>query len=165
MLWRISSRYSPLELRLMSNPGHPTIYKSEYSELAHNYCLLGATNEQLGTFLGVTRQTIYNWIEAHPDFAKSVAEGRHLADARVARSLYTRALGITQKVERTTKSSNGETKTVTNTLYYPPDSQACIFWLRNRSRCTWRDRADAPEAAPEVDEIAILDAAGESVAP
>ena len=35
----------------MANPGHPTLYKREYCELAHNYCLLGATNEVLGDFL------------------------------------------------------------------------------------------------------------------
>jgi hypothetical protein len=25
----------------MATPGQPTLYKSEYCELAHNYCLLG----------------------------------------------------------------------------------------------------------------------------
>ena len=31
----------------MATPGQPTSYKPEYCELAHNYCLLGATNEVL----------------------------------------------------------------------------------------------------------------------
>lgn len=34
----------------MNAPGQPTRYKAEYRELAHNYCLLGATNEELGDF-------------------------------------------------------------------------------------------------------------------
>ena len=41
----------------MNGPGHPSLYKPEYCELGHNYCLLGATNEELGGFFGVTRRT------------------------------------------------------------------------------------------------------------
>jgi hypothetical protein len=46
----------------MATPGQPTLYKPEYCELAHNDCLLGATNELLGDFFGVTCGTIQNWI-------------------------------------------------------------------------------------------------------
>jgi len=38
----------------MATPGQPTSCKPEYVELAHNYCLLGVTNEVLGDFFGVT---------------------------------------------------------------------------------------------------------------
>jgi len=69
----------------LPSPGHPTSFKPEYCELAHNYCLLGATNEELTDFLGVTRRTIYNWIASHPDFATSVREGRDLAACSPAR--------------------------------------------------------------------------------
>ena len=62
----------------MATPGQPTLYKPEYNELAHNYCLLGATNEVLGDFFGVTRRTIQNWIATHPDFAE-LAVQRHAA--------------------------------------------------------------------------------------
>jgi hypothetical protein len=66
----------------MATPGQPTSYKPEYCELARNYCLLGATNEVLSDFFGVTRRTIQNWIATHPDFAKAVRRGRAVADAR-----------------------------------------------------------------------------------
>ncbi len=26
--------------------------------------------------------------------------------------------------------------------HYPPDTTACIFWLKNRQRDKWRDRLD-----------------------
>ena len=32
----------------MATPGQPTLYKPEYCELAHNYCLLGATGRRAG---------------------------------------------------------------------------------------------------------------------
>ena len=47
-------------------------------------------------------------------------------------------------------------------VYYPPDTQACIFWLRNRRRRTWRDGPNA-DADDGIDDIARLEAAGESV--
>jgi len=56
----------------------------------------------------------------------------------------------------------GEERTITNTVSYPPDTQACMFWLRNRRRQYWQARA---EATPEIadDMVALLDAAGESM--
>ena len=62
-------------------------------ELAHNYCLLGATNPELAGFFDVAPRTIDNWIASHPAFAEAVREGRVVADARVARCLYERAVG------------------------------------------------------------------------
>jgi hypothetical protein len=57
MLWRI-----PVDTHLRgSTDGQPrTTDALQYIELAHNYCLLGATNEVLGDFVGVTRRTIWN---------------------------------------------------------------------------------------------------------
>jgi hypothetical protein len=51
----------------MATPGQPTKYKPEYDELAHSYCLLGATNEVLAGFFDVAPRTIDNWIAT--DFA------------------------------------------------------------------------------------------------
>jgi hypothetical protein len=128
----------------MAAPGQPTSYKPEYGELAHNYCLLGATNEVLAGFFGVTRRTIQNWIATHPDFADAVHRGRAVADGVIVRALFDRE------------------RPITNTVAYPPDTQACMFWLRNRQRQYWQARA---EATPEVadDMVALLDAAGESM--
>jgi hypothetical protein len=147
----------------MATPGQPTSYKPEYDELAHNYCLLGATNEVLGDFFGVTSRTIDNWIATHPDFADAVYRGRAVADAVVVRALFERAKGFSHQVSRTTLY-RGKEQTVTNTVSYPPDTQACMFWLRNRQRQYWQARAEAtPEVEAADDMAALLDAAGESM--
>ena len=86
--------------------------------------------------------------------------GRVAADARVARGLYGRAIGYDRTFERSVVIGN-EGKPVTSTVHYPPNVQACIFWLRNRRRRTWRDAPDDPST--HIDDIALLDAAGESV--
>jgi hypothetical protein len=46
----------------VATPGRPTLYKSEYCELAHNDCLLSAINEVLARFFGIIRHTIHDWI-------------------------------------------------------------------------------------------------------
>jgi hypothetical protein len=144
---------------MMNEPGRPTLYRPDLCELARNYCLLGATNEDLGVFFDVTSRTIDNWIAAHPEFATAVREAKALADARVARCLYQRAVGHEHKIERTTWHL-GKQRTFEDRLYYPPDVRACIFWLRNRQPQYWRGRAWAPEDDRD-DLIAALDAAGE----
>jgi hypothetical protein len=147
----------------MPTPGQPTKYKPEYDELAHNYRLLGATNETLGDFFSVTRRTIQNWIATHRDFADAVYRGRAVADGVVVRSLFERAKGFSHQVTRTTLY-RGEERTVTNTVSYPPDTTACMFWLRNRQRQYWQARAEAPPEPEIADDIAaLLDAAGESM--
>jgi hypothetical protein len=143
----------------MSTPGRPTSYKPEYCELARNYCLLGATNEELAAFFDVTRRTVDNWIATLPEFAAAVREARGFADARVARGLFDRAVGYNHEATRTV-FHQGEERTVRHTVHYPPDVRACIFWLRNRQRRRWSDRSEpAPEES--VDMVALLDAAGE----
>ena len=90
-------------------------------------------------------------------------DGRAIADGRVARSLYERAVGYRHTVERIL-FHRGEEKRITSTVQHPPDTQACIFWLRNRCRSGWNVR---PAAVPVHDEektaalLAELDAAGE----
>lgn len=145
----------------MTTMGRPTSYHSEMCEQAHNYCLLGATNDELAGFFDVCPSTIDNWIARHADFGKAVRSGRVVADAKVARGLYSRAVGYDRKVEREIVLG-GELKSVTSTVHYPPSVQACIFWLRNRRRQTWHD---APNDAPSntASNIAVLEAAAESV--
>jgi hypothetical protein len=95
----------------MATPGQPTSYKPDYGELAHNYCLLGATNEVLAGFFGVAPRTIDNWIATHPDFADALHRGRAVADAVVVRALFDRARGFSHQVARTTLCQ-GEERTI-----------------------------------------------------
>jgi hypothetical protein len=145
------------------NTGRPTLHRPEYNEQARNHCLLGATNPQLAEVFDVSPRTIDSWIASIPEFGKAVREGRAVANAQVARSLYERAIGFRHTVARTLLH-RGEERTITNTVQYPPDTQACIFWLRNRCRENWDVRpARLPHDAGDHSEalLAELDAAGE----
>jgi hypothetical protein len=145
----------------MTAIGRPSHFDSQLCEQAHNYCLLGATNDELAEFFHVSPRTIDRWIAERADFGDAVRSGRVVADARVARGLYGRAVGYDRTVERMAVVA-GELKPVTNTIHYPANVQACMFWLRNRRRQTWRDTPN-DSRSNTVDDLALLDAAGESV--
>jgi len=145
----------------MTHPGRPTLYKPEYARQAHDHCLLGATNAELAAAFEVAPRTIDNWIANNAEFAQAVREGRLEADARVARSLYERALGYDRTIERVVWHQ-GQERVVANTVHYPPSTGACIFWLRNRRPDLWANRRPANDAVDDgYDPIAELDAAGE----
>jgi hypothetical protein len=114
----------------------------------------------LAEFFSVSPSTIDNWIARHADFGSAVRSGRIVADAKVARGLFSRAVGYDRKVEREV-ILGGELKPVTSPIHYPPNVQACIFWLRNRRRRTWRDSPNDPST--QIDDIALLEAASESM--
>jgi hypothetical protein len=140
----------------MTITGRPTGYRPEHCNLAREHCLLGATNDELAEVFDVSPRTIDNWIAIHSDFAAAVREGRKRADAKVAASLYARAVGFEHKVERLFLYQ-GEPKSFSVTVSYPPDTQACMFWLRNRRCADWRDRRTEADG-PVEDEFARLDA-------
>ena len=95
------------------------MHRPEYNEQARNHCLLGATNPQLAELFEVSPRTIDSWIASIPEFGKAVREGRAVANAQVARSLYERAIGFRHTVERTVLHL-GQERTITNTVQFRP---------------------------------------------
>jgi hypothetical protein len=137
----------------MNGPGRPTLYKPEYAEQAHNYCLLGATNDELAGFLGVAPRTVDDWLQAHPAFAQAVCNGRDAADAAIARRLYERGMGYDYDTKKIVVC-RGEIVKVDHTVRVQPDVQACMFWLRNRRRKQWMERAKPePDSGLTFDEL------------
>lgn len=121
-------------------PGRPTKYKAEFCELARNYCLLGATNETLADFFGVTRSTIDLWIARHPAFSGAIKSGRVVADAKVAQSLFHRATGYEHPAVKIFMPQGApEPVYAPYVEHYPPETVAAIFWLKNRQPELWRD--------------------------
>jgi len=124
--------------------GAPSKYRPEMAEQAAKLCRLGATDKDLADFFEVSELTINRWKKAHPEFCKSLKSGKILADAEVADRLYRRALGYSHDA---VKLFNYEGQIVQGEYvqHYPPDTTACIFWLKNRRPDQWRDKQpDAP---------------------
>ena len=122
----------------MSGPGRPTLYKPEHASRARELCARGATNPDLAGRFGVARSTIDLWIATYPEFAEAVQQGRDVADATAVESLFTRVTGYNHPAEKVFLY-RGEVKTATYTAHVPPETRACIHWLRNRRPEDWRE--------------------------
>jgi hypothetical protein len=117
----------------------PSKYRAEFPEQARKVCLLGATNDDMAEFFGVSATTIDTWLRDKPEFAEAVREGKRGADERVANALFHRALGYSHAEEKIF-CHEGTIVRAETTKQYAPDTVACIFWLKNRRPDQWRDR-------------------------
>jgi hypothetical protein len=136
--------------------GAPSSYRTEYAEEGRKLCLLlGATDEELSRFFGVPLPTLAEWLAEVPAFAAAVKAGRELADAEVADRLYRRAIGYSHDAVRVFSDHS-----VDYVETYPPDTTACIFWLKSRQPERWRERVEHDHDAT-AEMLAALDAAGE----
>ena len=129
--------------------GRPTGYKPEYADQAKKLCLLGATDKDLADFFGVCEATINNWKHDYPEFLESLKQAKAEADSRVERSLFERACGYEHPEDHIAVS--GGTPVITPTVkHYPPDTTACIFWLKNRQSGKWRDTKDITSGGEKI---------------
>ena len=135
-------------------------YQAEFVEQARKLCLLlGADDQELARFFEVPPATLQEWLTSVPEFAAAVRSGRTLADADVADRLWRRALGYSHDAVRIF-SHQGRALEVAYTEHYPPDTAACLFWLKSRQPDRWRERIEDDHHAP-AEMLASLDAAGE----
>src|SRR5258708_4026846 len=120
---------------------------------------------RLGEFFGVTSRTVDNWIATIPEFKDEVQRARSLADAQVAESLYQRAVGYSHMVQRVV-GRPGEEQVVEYRKSYPPETEACKHWLRNRRPQNWGGRVrPARQVAAEAKAFRVPKAANSNEAP
>jgi hypothetical protein len=139
MLKRSTSQKAPFPRVARARVGRPSSYKPEYAKMAKHVAKLGATDADLARIFGVSDATIDNWKAQHPDFLGSLKAGKEEADARVERSLYSRAVGYSFNSEKIFCNKDGEVTRVPIVEHVPPDVTAQIFWLKNRDPARWRD--------------------------
>jgi len=114
---------------------------------------LGGTMQDVARALHVHLATVYRWREQHPELSEALKETKALADGKVERSLYQRAIGYDyEEVEETTivevvvnaegkVERPGKARRKVTKKRAVPDVTAQIFWLKNRKPAEWRDTA------------------------
>lgn len=71
------------------------LYNPDYhDDWAWSLALKGATDQELAEAFGVSKRTIIRWKKDHPSFAEAYQKGKDIADAKVKKSLYQRAIGF-----------------------------------------------------------------------
>ena len=120
--------------------GAPTKYKGEFANQAYKLCLLGLNDAELAEYFEVSVATISNWKLKHIEFLEALKNGKIIADAKVAQSLYKRATGFTKEGLEKVFQFQGKTVRAATKEYYPPDAGAALNWLKNRQKELWRDK-------------------------
>lgn len=76
----------------------------------------GLIDEQIAHNIGISKATLYDWKNKHPDFLEAIKSSKEVADFEVESALYSKACA--------------------------GDVTAQIFWLKNRKPDKWRDKTD-----------------------
>jgi hypothetical protein len=120
--------------------GRPSKYEQRFAQQASKLCELGATDEDLADFFGVSIRTVLRWKTEHAEFCQALKSSKEAADQRVERSLYQRAVGYTSDAVKIFQKKDGTPLVVEYREHVAPDTTAAIFWLKNRKPAEWRDK-------------------------
>jgi hypothetical protein len=134
--------------------GRPSDFKPEYVEQAFRLCLLGMNDKELATYFQTSEVTLNAWKQRHPEFLKSVIDGREEADGKVVAAFYKRACGIEYQ-ETTYEKIHSDQGIITEEgisteaykkkvvhKYALPDPGAAYNWLLNRQREKWKNKTE-----------------------
>jgi hypothetical protein len=138
----------------------PTKYDSKYARQAKKLCQLGATDADLAECFGLALSTISLWKVKYKEFSDALKVGKEAADNNVRRALYHRAVGYSHQ-EDDIRAVNNSIVITPTVKHYPPDTTACIFWLKNRLPDEFRanpEPGDDDYVAPVKIEVSVVDA-------
>lgn len=116
----------------------------------------GKKDEEIAAAIGVATSTFSVWKKSIKGFKEALKDSKAVADQMVVASLYQRACGYSHlAVKMFYDKDSGNVVSKVYREHYPPDTTACIFWLKNRDREAWRDRHEltgrdgAPLTSPD----------------
>ena len=141
----------------------PSKYNPAYhDDWAWSLAIKGATNDEIAEAFGITVRTFIRWKQQFPSLEEAVTQGKDIADAKVEKSLYQRAIGYQVTDEERTIEMDPRTgeqrpakvkKTIKNIV---PDTMACMYWLNNRKRTHWSQRQEVALSAGDDTEDVVI---------
>ncbi|HEY8390791.1 MAG TPA: helix-turn-helix domain-containing protein [Clostridia bacterium] len=134
--------------------------------LVNGWARDGLTDEEIAGKIGIQRTTIYDWKKRFPDFADALKNGKEVVDYKVEQALLKKALGFKETIRKPVRLRRGEDwdeiEYVDEEIYYPPDTTAQIFWLKNRKPNRWKnddryivEKNDAEEKQADMHQITL----------
>lgn len=141
----------------------PSKYNPAYhDDWAWSLAIKGATNDEIAEAFGITVRTFIRWKQQFPSLAEAVSQGKDIADAKVEKSLYQRAIGYQVTDEEKTIEMDPRTgeqrpaKVKKTTKNIVPDTMACMYWLNNRKRTHWSQRQEVALSAGDDTEDVVI---------
>jgi hypothetical protein len=135
--------------------GRKPTWRDGNLEQASKLAMLGLTDAEMADFFGVSAKTFTRWKLSKPEFCRALKAGKEIADARVERRLYERAVGYSVEIEKIL-CSGGKAIRVQIVEHHPPDITACIFWLKNRQPEKWSYKFKVKQAAAQWNFIGLI---------
>lgn len=106
----------------------------------------GLTDKEIAGKMGVSYSTMRTWRDKFPLFKAVLQDGKDIADRKVERSLFERAIGYNYTEKKITESKSIRVaKTEIWEKHMPGDTTAMIYWLKNRKPDVWRERKNEPD--------------------
>ena len=113
--------------------GRPTKYDPEYCEQAIAFMSQGYSITAFAGSIQVSRQTVYQWAEDHPEFSDALNVARSAA-----------ALWWENRLRDVAEKGEG-------------NATAAIFGLKNRAADEWRDKQSHEHSGPDGGAIETVD--------
>ena len=131
----------------------PSTFKPAYVRQAKELYAHGLTDRELAAAFGVSRSTIFRWRAAYPEFAEATKLGKEVADDRVERALYERAIGYEEEAVRVYRPAGTEEPVIVRyKREVRPDTTAALQWLRARRPANWARPSPPPEEEKNIAE-------------
>lgn len=123
-------------------PKQATRYRVEYAGLIALAVQMGATQPEICSQLGITRQQLWRWERKYRSLAdalKVAREDETVRDRRAVDTLYSMAMGYSL-MDTDFRVVDGQVYITEYIKHIPPNVTALIFWLKNRIPDKWRDQ-------------------------
>lgn len=126
---------------IMAKRGRKSCFNEKVRETILRLLKEGRTEADIAEVVGVSTRTLTNWKGKHQELLLAVREAKLTADELVEASLFQKALGYSHPEEKIF-CNEGMIVTHDTTKHYPPDTQAAMFWLRNRQPERWKEKTE-----------------------
>lgn len=99
----------------------------------------GLSMEQMAHNIGIHPETWRKWRDRYPEMQQAVDTGQRPLNFEVENQLLKKCFGFEHAEEQAVKDKDGDITVKRVMKYYPPDTTALIFWLKNKKPDIWGD--------------------------
>lgn len=131
-------------------------YNERFCDIAKTLIEKGLINKEVYEILGISEVTGIDWKKRFPKFRQAFIDGKKNRIERVKYALLKKALGFTIPSEEIAIISDGKDmgshwEKVPVIKYFPPDTAAIKFYLKNR----WNDEGGGKEKWSDRQELEL----------